>query len=99
MRRTERNDSVSHAATRISTAVVSSLGKQRKVTRTAAAVRKPAAGEPGCDNANIKRQCHWTPAYAGVTTVRGYREHPTLTSILSPVHKSVNGGEGAKPNQ
>ncbi len=38
----------------------------------------------GCrDYANIKRQRHWTPAYAGVTTVKGYREHPS--PLLNPL--------------
>jgi len=39
-----------------------SLGKQRKVTRTTAAIRKPAAGEPGRDIATTEREVTGWPA-------------------------------------
>ena len=43
------------------------LGKQEKVTRAAAAARKPAAGEPGRDIATTEDRRYWIPAYAGMT--------------------------------
>ena len=48
----------------ISLWLLSLWASKEKVTRTAAAVRKPAAGEPGHADAKIGRQRHWMIHFA-----------------------------------
>ncbi|SFR88548.1 hypothetical protein SAMN05216570_0295 [Dyella sp. OK004] len=51
----------------ISLWLLSLWASKEKVTRAAAAVRKPAAGELAHADAKTERQRHWIPAYAGMT--------------------------------
>ncbi|SFS17037.1 hypothetical protein SAMN05216570_3451 [Dyella sp. OK004] len=65
-----------------------SLGKQRKVTRPPAGGRKLAAGEPGCNNANIEALHYWMirfahPSGAALRAFFALRAHPAYAGMTS----------------